>query len=260
MPDFADLSAMDYLRDSRHERATASQWKKPNITSVAVFKTYPETTVIPLPTSWQLAEARIQPLLQQRRSLRKFAPTLLSLPDLAFMLWAAQGVTAKAGDYLFRAAPSAGALYPVETYCAIERVEGVPPGLYHFHAGRFHLELVREGACGEDIALACLGQQFMGRAAVNFIWTAVLRRNFQKYGNRGLRYVFLDAGHICANLLLAAEAVGGAGCPVGSFFDDEINDIIGIDGQEETTLYLASVGGKAATPPAPGQALGQAAR
>ena len=245
MPDFLDLPAVHYLRDSRHERAGVSQWKKSNIAGVPVFKTYPDSEVIPLPVSWQLAEGKIEPLLQRRRSLRKFPATSLSLPDLAFMLWAAQGVTAKAGNYLFRTAPSAGALYPVETYCAIERVEGVPPGLYHFHAGHFHLERVREGACGQDIALACLGQQFMAQAAVNFIWTAVLRRNFHKYGNRGLRYVFLDAGHICANLLLAAEAVGAAGCPVAAFFDDEVNDIVGVDGDEEVALYLASIGGKA---------------
>jgi SagB-type dehydrogenase family enzyme len=244
MPDFADLPAVRYLRGSRHERAAVSQWKKANIAGAPVFKTYPEAEVIPLPTSWQLEEERIEPLLQQRRSARRFAATPLPLADLAFMLWAAQGVTGQAGNYLFRAAPSAGALYPVETYCAIDRVEGVPPGLYHFHAGRFHLERLREGACGQDVALACLGQQFMAQAAVNFIWTAVLRRNFHKYGNRGLRYVFLDAGHICANLLLAAEALGAASCPVAAFFDDEVNDIVGIDGDEETALYLASVGGK----------------
>ena len=244
MPDFANLSAVRYLRGSRHERAAVSQWKKPKIADAPVFKIYPKAEVVPLPTSWQLAETRIQPLLQQRRSARKFAATSLPLADLAFMLWAAQGVTGKAGDYLFRSAPSAGALYPVETYCAIERVEGVSPGLYHFHAGRFQLERVREGACGQDIALACLGQQFMSQAAVNFIWTAVLRRNFHKYGDRGLRYVFLDAGHICENLLLAAEAVEAAACPVAAFFDDEVNDIVGIDGEEETALYLASVGGK----------------
>lgn len=244
MPDFADLPAVHYLRGSRHERAAVSQWEKTRITGAPVFKTYADAEVIPLPTSWQLDEARIQPLLQRRRSARKFTARPLLLADLAFMLWAAQGVTGEAGAYLFRTAPSAGALYPVETYCAIERVEGVAPGLYHFHAGRFHLERLREGTCGQDIALACLGQQFMGQAAVNFIWTAVLRRNFQKYGDRGLRYVFLDAGHICQNLLLAVEAVGATACPVAAFFDDEVNDIIGIDGEEETALYLASVGGK----------------
>ena len=245
MTDFADLPAMEYLRDSRHARAAVSQWKKTKITDAPVFKTYPETEVIALPTAWELAETRVQPLLQQRRSIRKFSDKPLSLSHLAFMLWAAQGITGKAGSYLFRTAPSAGALYPVETYCAVERVEGLPPGLYHFHAGHFHLERVRAGALGEDIALACLGQQFMARAAVNFIWTAVLRRNFHKYGDRGLRYVFLDAGHICENLLLAAGAIGGGGCPVAAFFDEEVDAIIGIDGEEETALYLASVGWQA---------------
>jgi len=245
MPDFANLPANQYLQSSRYQRTAAAQWKKPKIAGTPVFKTYSEAAIIPLPVGWELAEARIQPLLQQRRSIRKFSDTPLPLADLAFMLWAAQGVTGKAGDYLFRTAPSAGALYPVETYCAIERVEGVPPGLYHFQAEHFQLELVREGSCGDDIAMACLNQQFMRRAAVNFIWTAVLRRNFQKYGNRGLRYVFLDAGHICGNLLLAASAIGGGGCPVAAFFDEEVDEIVGIDGEEETALYLASVGFKA---------------
>ncbi|MCL2340729.1 MAG: nitroreductase family protein, partial [Proteobacteria bacterium] len=77
------------------------------------------------------------------------------------------------------------------------------------------------------------------------IWTAVLRRNFHKYGDRGLRYVFLDAGHICENLLLAAGAIGGGGCPVAAFFDEEVDAIVGIDGEEETALYLASVGWQA---------------
>jgi SagB-type dehydrogenase family enzyme len=133
-------------------------------------------------------------------------------------------------------------LYPVETYCAIERVEGLAPGLYHFQVENFQLELLRQGSCGEDLALACLGQQFIRQAAVNFIWTAVLRRNFQKYGDRGLRYVFLDAGHICENLLLAVTALGGGACPVAAFFDEEVNEIISIDGEEEAALYLASVG------------------
>ena len=245
MPDFAALPANQYLHGSRYERATVGQWKKPRIDGAPIFKTYPEAATIPLPTVWRLTEARIQPLLQQRRSIRKFSDQPLPLADLAFMLWAAQGVTGKAGDYLFRTAPSAGALYPVETYCAIERVEGVPPGLYHFQVEHFQLELVREGSCGDDIAMACLNQQFMRRAAVNFIWTAMLRRNFQKYGNRGLRYILLDAGHICGNLLLAASAIGGGGCPVAAFFDEEVDEIVGIDGEEETALYLASVGFKA---------------
>ncbi|MDR3088231.1 MAG: SagB/ThcOx family dehydrogenase [Desulfobulbaceae bacterium] len=242
MPEFADLPATQYLRGSRHERASVGSWKKPNIVGAPVFKSYPDAPSIALPTVWSPTEERIQPFLQQRRSIRKFSDQPLPFAALAFMLWAAQGVTGRAGEYLFRAAPSAGALYPVETYCAIERVAGVPPGLYHFSVRNFQLERVRYGAFGEHIALACLGQQFMRQAAVNFIWTAVLRRNFQKYGNRGLRYIFLDAGHICQNLLLAAGAVRGGGCPVAAFFDDEINEIVGIDGCEESALYLASVG------------------
>ncbi len=82
-------------------------------------------------------------------------------------------------------------------------------------------------------------QRFMARGAVIFIWSAVMRRNMAKYGHRGSRYILLDAGHICQNLLLAAEAIGRKACPVGAFFDDELNQLLGLDDEEETVLYLA---------------------
>jgi SagB-type dehydrogenase family enzyme len=247
MPDLANLQAMQYLHDSRFDRNSIGGLQRPHIAATDTFKHYPGATTVPLPTNWSLQEARITPLLQKRRSTRKFAATSLTLPDLAFMLWASQGVTARAGKHSFRTAPSAGALYPIETYVAVERVEDLSPGLYHLDCENFQLELVKPGSCGDDIALACLDQQFMSQAAAVFIWTAVLRRNFQKYGNRGLRYVLLDAGHICQNTLIAAEATGSAGCPVAAFFDEEVNEIIGVDGEGETSLYLAAFGAKIKT-------------
>jgi SagB-type dehydrogenase family enzyme len=253
MPELETLQSIQYLQQSRHDRALIGGFRRPRIAPTGTFKHYPDAAILQLPTDWSLQEARITPLLQKRRSLRKFSNQPYSLADLSFMLWASQGVTARAGKHSLRTSPSAGALYPIETYLAIARVEGVEPGLYHLDTENFQLELVRPGFCGEDIALACLDQQFMSQAAVVFIWTAVFRRNFQKYGNRGFRYVLLDAGHICQNTLMAAEATGGGGCPVAAFFDEEMNRIVGVDGTEEATLYLAAIGLKQAVAVLPPQ-------
>jgi SagB-type dehydrogenase family enzyme len=157
-------------------------------------------------------------------------------------LWATQGVTLASHNFLFRTSPSAGALYPVETYVAIHRVTGLDPGIWHLHIPDFALELVAAGDCRQALVGACLSQQFMGTAAAAFIWTGILNRARAKYRERAIRYIFLDAGHICQNLMLAATALGLGCCPVGAFFDSEVEQLVQVDGQEEVALYLAAVG------------------
>jgi SagB-type dehydrogenase family enzyme len=97
---------------------------------------------------------------------------------------------------------------------------------------------------GKDAAHVCLDQDFIGQAAVTFFWTAIFRRSMAKYGERGLRYLFLDAGHICQNLLLAAESLSCGGCPVAAFYDQEANALLGLDGRNEAVIYAASIGRK----------------
>lgn len=244
MPKLQELKSMQYMQETRLQRKHIRTYKKPEITPAPPFKTYPQAPRTPLPRDWQLQEARITPLLQHRRSIRKFSKQSLSLLSLSNMLWASQGITAAAGNFLFRTAPSAGALYPIETYLSVQRVEGLQSGIYHFDVANFELELLKAGDYGDDITLSALNQQLLSDAAVIFIWTAVYRRNLHKYGDRGMRYIFLDAGHICQNVLLAAEANGCGGCPVAAFYDDEMNQILDIDGLEESTIYLAGVGAK----------------
>ena len=145
------------------------------------------------------------------------------------------------GDH-FRASPSAGALYPVETYLAVHRVEGVPPGIWHFQVLDFALELVAAGDLRQPLVAAGLSQDFLGTAGAVFIWTGVLNRARWKYRERAVRYLFLDAGHICQNLMLAATALNLGVCPVGAFFDDEVESLVQVDEREEVALYLAAVG------------------
>ncbi len=232
------------MNGSRFDRLSIETRHKPAIAKVETFKSYPQAQKISLPRTWSLAEEHLTPLLQHRRSLRKYSTEPISLEHLAFLLWASQGITGQAGKYLFRAAPSAGALYPVETYISVHSIQGLAAGLYHFDAEYFALDRLRQQDEAEAVAQACLDQKFIARAAVLFLWTGVFRRAMSKYGDRAMRYILLDAGHICQNLLLAAEAIDCGGCPVGAFYDNDLNQLLQIDGEEESILYAAAVGGK----------------
>ncbi len=244
MPELEECTGYQYLRETAYNRKTIKTIKRLAIAQVETFKEYPEAEKVELPRTWQLTEARITPLFQNRRSLRKYEQEPVKLEELAFMLWASQGITAKSGNYSFRTTPSGGALYPVETYISVNNITDLAPGLYHFDARNFSLHRLSNRESGEAVAAACLDQKFMANSAVIFLWSAVIRRCMNKYGNRGMRYVFLDAGHICQNLLVAAEATGCGACPVAAFYDDEVNELLALDPEEETMLYAASVGKK----------------
>lgn len=242
MPELTTSAGYTYLQQTKFTRKSLREKERPSITPVSPYKEYGEAQKIDLPRNWEKPKADLWALLQNRRSERKFSGEAMSIDDLALLLWATQGVSAQAGHYLLRTAPSAGALYPIETYIAADNVDGLEPGLFHFNVRNFQLERLSQGKACAKVAQASLDQVFVGKSAVIFIWSAVLRRNMAKYGHRGMRYICLDAGHICQNLLLAAEALGRKSCPVAALYDDELNELLGLDGQEESAIYLAPVG------------------
>lgn len=198
---------------------------------------------IPLPDPRTERSANIWDVISKRRSVRQYASQRsMPLAELATLLWATQGITAGSRQYRFRAAPSAGGLYPIETYLMARNVEGLEQGLYHFRPHRSDLEFIRAGDWSVDLANAALGQRMVVDAQVCFVWTAVVERSKWKYRQRAYRYIYLDAGHIAQNLYLAATAAGMGVCGIGAFFDDSVNGLLGVDGVEETAVYLASVG------------------
>jgi SagB-type dehydrogenase family enzyme len=231
-----------YLQETRYRRGALGE-RGPAYPAVPRYKEYPQAVQrmvlgpAPIP-----AGADLWTCLKERRSLRRYQDRHLSRQELTALVWATQGVTQASHPYLLRTAPSAGALYPVETYLAVHRVTGVDPGIWHLNIPDFALELLTPGDFRHPLVEACLSQQFLGTAAVVFIWTGILNRAMVKYRERAIRYVFLDAGHICQNLMLAATALGLGCCPVGAFFDVEVERLIQVDGWEEVALYLASVG------------------
>jgi SagB-type dehydrogenase family enzyme len=208
------------------------------------YKNYPDATLrIKLPEARFSKNANLYEVVLKRRSVRDYAPErALSLGTLSALLWATQGITAEAGDYQFRSAPSAGGLFPIETYLMVRKVEGLEQGMYHFRPYAFDLEIIKLGDFSRSLAQAALGQSMVANAQVTFMWTAIIERSKWKYRQRAYRYIYLDAGHIAQNLYLAGTAEGLGICGIGALFDDTVNALIGVDGVEETVLYMASVG------------------
>ena len=177
-----------------------------------------------------------------RRSFREFSSQPITFAELSQLIWATQGITSRASGFAFRTVPSAGALFPIETYLIVNRVEGIPPGVYHYSAEGREVALLKEGQFGSDLCRGGLGQEMLEEGACVFVWTAVVQRSRWKYRERAFRYIYIDAGHIGQNLYLAAAAMGLGCCSVGAFYDEEVDRLVGVDGKEEISVYLGVVG------------------
>ena len=231
----------DFQKETKYHRGQTwvpVNWaKKPKI-----YKSYPSTKKIELSLQFPEHSAPFVEVLKTRRSIRSYSSKALSINDLSFLLWASTGIQRKQNGYELRTAPSAGALYPIETYLVVNNVEGLDKGIYHYSVASHALEELALGAFAEHIAHAALDQEICLEAPVTFVWTAVFERSTWKYNQRAYRYVYLEAGHIAQNLALSATSIGLGSCHIGAIFDEEINGIIGVDGLEESAIYLSIVG------------------
>jgi SagB-type dehydrogenase family enzyme len=181
-------------------------------------------------------------VIRKRRSTRNFKDNPLRKDHLAQLLWATQGITRREMGFEFRACPSAGALYPIETYIVLHDVEGIQPGIYHYKVKDHELEQLKKGDFSLQIAQAALDQDMAYAASVVFVWTAIFHRSKWKYEQRAYRYVYLDAGHIAQSLALAAVSLDLGTCQIAALYDDEVNSLLEIDGKEESVLYMSAVG------------------
>ena len=207
-----------------------------------------ETSIqtIPLVPSEQLPPYQIElkTAIEKRKTLRRYQQTSLSLEELTYLLWITQGVReVSETTRTSRNVPSAGARHAFETYLVINRVDGLNPGLYRYlsieHA---LLPINADPEISRKVFQACLNQQHVLNSAVTFVWVAVKERMYWRYGERGYRYLYLDAGHVCQNLYLGAEAVGCGVCAIAAFEDDQLNTVLGLDGDNHFAIYLGSVG------------------
>jgi len=191
----------------------------------------------------------VRDAIASRRSQRDFSDAALSAEELSFLLWATQGVTGMQKDETgaivqrFRAAPSGGARYPLETYLAVSRVEGLAPGIYRYLPNEHQLVVVREDAeISKKLQTACYGMPAVGGAAVVFIWAAVPYRTEWKYTYLSHRMIAMEAGHVCENLYLAAESCSTGVCAALSYDQPHTDQLLGVDGQDEFAIYIACVG------------------
>lgn len=214
------------------------EWsKKPE-----TYKQYPDRPQVALPRPSTEGGAPLWDILSKRRSERDFQQRSVAADQVSQLLWAAQGVTAERFGHKFRTVPSAGALYPVENYLIINDVEGIPQGVYHYNVSQHCLEQLKEGDYRVTIARAALDQKIAYEANLVFAWTAVVERSKWKYKQRAFRYIYLDAGHIAQAVAMAAVALGLGSCQIAALYDEEVNDLLGVDGIEETAIYLTVVG------------------
>jgi SagB-type dehydrogenase family enzyme len=175
----------------------------------------------------------LEEALGRRRSVRFFGPDSVSRTDLSQLLWAAQGITDPGGK---RAAPSAGALYPLETYAV------TPDGIFHYDPVVHGIALVRSGDHREDLYNAALMMDSVRRAPLTIVLAAAYSRTESRYGpQRAPRYVHLEAGHAAQAILLQAVALGLGAVPLGAFLDDEVGEVLGLP-SDQSPLYLVSVG------------------
>ncbi|MGD0885163.1 MAG: SagB/ThcOx family dehydrogenase [Thermodesulfovibrionales bacterium] len=182
--------------------------------------------------------------IQNRKSHRHFTAVPVTLEELSFLLWATQGIREKVGNSVFfRTVPSAGCRHALETYLCVLSVTGLETGIYRYLPLEHQLLTVsKEKDLSQKIVTATLGQSFIGNAPVTFIWTTVPYRMEWRYHIAAHKVIALDAGHVCQNLYLASEAIGGGVCAIAAYHQESMDKILGIDGENEFTLYLAAMG------------------
>jgi len=199
---------------------------------------------LPKPDTITVPPLDLRKAIENRRSVRRYLRDPLSLDDLAYLLWCTQGVVHVVDPfYTLRNVPSAGGRHAFEAFLLINRVEGVKPGLYRYLSFSHRLlELDTSPGITDRVMAACLGQAFVRNSAVTFLWVCVVYRMAWRYAERAWRLVHLDAGHVGQNLYLAAEQIGCGTCVMGAFDDQQMADLLGIDGIDEFVIYCAAVG------------------
>jgi SagB-type dehydrogenase family enzyme len=200
-----------------------------------------ENGKIILPGPRYKSNISVEEAILKRRSVRNYSDKPLTLKELSQLLWSAQGITERVRK--FRAAPSAGALYPLEAYIVVGDVSSLESGIYKYNTSKHEISKTKEGDFRNELSLASLGQSCVKEAPVSIIFAAVYDRITKKYGERGIVYTYMEAGHAAQNIYLQAEALNLGTVVVGAFTDDKVKNVIGMK-EEETPLYILPIGKK----------------
>jgi SagB-type dehydrogenase family enzyme len=225
-------------------------------------KPYPQDAVLidlVSPDDLTLGQMPLIEAIRKRRSRREYTDEPLSLEEFSFLLWVTQGVDQKATrsyrewlagligwsvsdvPTLMRTVPSGGACHPFETYLVVNRVQGLKPGIYRYLSVEHKLLSLEGGPAFETKVSGSLPPMLAGSAVV-FLWTAIPYRSEWRYTIVAPKLIAQESGHICQNLYLACEAIGAGTCAVGAYDQKKMDDLLGVDGEEEFTVYVAPVG------------------
>ena len=192
----------------------------------------------------KLCTVPVADAIARRESVRFYTAAALGLDELSALLWATQGIRqVLSRECALRTVPSAGARHSFETYIAASNVKGLSPGLYRYlPLDNQLIELYLDENIGIRAAYACMDQRFVASAAATFFWTTIPARMEWRYGLAAHKVIALDAGHVCQNLYLACTALGAGTCAIAAYDQTECDRLLGVDGEEEFTIYIAPVG------------------
>ncbi len=204
-----------------------------------------EIILLPDPDPAAIRKIDLSVAIEERESIRTYNDVSLETGELSYLLWCTAGIKWVFSEMAFRTVPSAGCRHAIDTYLAVRRVKGLSPGLYRYIAMEHGLETIHPGSdLPDEVAAACYDQSCTREAAVIFLWGAETYRMYWRYGERGYRNLFLDAGHIGQNLYLAGLAVDCGICAIGAYEDEILNTLLGLDGDDRFIIYAATVGKK----------------
>lgn len=194
---------------------------------------------IKLPKPKFNSDTSVEQALYKRRSVREYRHDPLTLIEISQLLWAAQGVTDSRRG--FRTSPSAGALYPIDVHIVISNVDGVTKGIYKYKPHQHEIVRIRSGSVRNALTNAALEQTCVAEGSAVIVLSAIYERTTQKYGNRGIRYAHMEAGHAAQNVYLQAVSLSLGMVAVGAFKDDEVRKILNMSDKEQP-LYILPIG------------------
>jgi SagB-type dehydrogenase family enzyme len=206
-----------------------------------------DTLIYQLPNPKLVGTVSVEEAMFNRRSRRNYIDAALSVEQVTQILWAAYGITYPSEEYDFlrggfRTAPSAGALYPLDVYLVVGKIDGINKGVYKYRSSKNQLIRVLDRDVRSELAEAALNQEMIAEAPASIFYSAIFERSTKKYGERAReRYVCMDLGHSAQNVYLQVEALKLGTCAIGAFNDEKVSQLLQLPAEEEP-LYMMPIG------------------
>jgi len=247
--DDASMSSFFHENTKCHtlERTEGTSQKLFN-SSFVHYKSYPRFKKTLLPKIFSKEEVSIQEVIIKERPMMEFARKSFSLEEISKILFYSAGIThtekMDEKELSHRAYPSIGSRYPLELYPVLFQDNEIEPGIYHYNVKSHTLELILTGDYRNQIIYSTKNQEWIKNASLAILISAIFKRTEMEFGDRGYRYVLLEAGHLAQNLFLITASMSLTCDTIGEFLDDELNKLLDLDGTNEAIIYIMVIGGK----------------